>query len=267
MNEHNTDHTTKEPAEKTPTTPQPETSGTAPAVHEPEGTTSGMSGRNMLIGVVLALAVLVLGYLFLFSDLTPGSLNPMERDVVALVNGEPITENELQNSIRNVTDSMTAQGMDVENTESAGVIESEALNQLINTELLLQAAQTAGYRASDEEIATEIAQLETNFGSAAELETRLTELNIDRQALERDVAEQLIVSNYLENETPVGEITVTQEELETFYASLVEQYGEQLPPQEEIQEQLEGELTAQKQREILGTILAELRAAAEVEIK
>jgi len=85
--------------------------------------------------------------------------------------------------------------------------------------------------------------------------------------LRNDVREQIIVGDYLEKETAVGSITVTEEEIASFYENLKTQYGEQLPPLEDIRTQMEADIKIQKQQGVLSEILADLRANAEVEVR
>ncbi len=225
------------------------------------------SNLHLWIGVGVALATLVLGYVFLFTDINPSALIPFNKNTVALVNDVPIKQIEFQNSVKNVTDAYTQQGVDVTDPATIEMIEGEAVKRLINTELLLQAAAEAGYTAPDSRVDEQVNALTTEFGGEEALQTRLNELNIDKDMLRNDVREQIIVGDYLEKETAVGSITVTEEEIASFYENLKTQYGEQLPPLEDIRTQMEADIKIQKQQGVLSEILADLRANAEVEVR
>jgi len=222
---------------------------------------------HMWIGIGVALMAMILGYLFLFTDIKLTSLIPFGKDTVALVNGVPIKQVEFQNSVKNVTDAYSQQGVDVTDPATQEMIASEAVKRLINTELLLQAANNAGYTADDTKVDEQVASLISEFGGEEALQIRLSELNITKDMLRNDVREQIIVSDYLEQETAIGTITVTEEEINTFYENLKTQYGEQLPPKEEIRSQMETDIKIQKQQGVLSEILADLRAQAEVEVR
>ena len=225
------------------------------------------SNLNMWIGIVVAVMALILGYVFLFTDSKLSDMMPFGRDTVALVNGEAIKQIEFQNSIKNVTDAYVQQGIDVTDPATIEVIESEAVKRLINTELLLQAANKAGYTADDERVAGQLTILKEEFGGDEALEARLAELNLTEEMLYNDVREQIIVGDYLEKETAVGTVAVSEEEISTFYENLKGQYGEQLPPLEDIKTQIEADVRIQKQQAVLSEVLADLRAVADVEVR
>lgn len=232
-------------------------------------TTSKIKTNNIYIwvGVGVAITTLILGYIFLFTDIKLSNLIPFGKDTIALVNGVPIKQAEFQNSVKNVTDAYTQQGVDVNDPATREVIESEAVKRLINTELLLQAAAGAGHTADDAQVDEQVSALIAEFGGEEALQTRLSELNITKEMLRNDVREQIIVGDYLEKETEVGSITVTDEEINTFFENLKAQYGKQLPPLEDIKVQIEDDIKVQKQQGVLSEILANLRANAEVEVR
>ena len=225
------------------------------------------SSKNMWVGIVITVIILVLGYVFLFTDTKLANIMPFNKGTVALVNGVAINQIEFQNSVKNVTEAYVQQGLDIEDPATKDVINSEAVKRLINTELLLQAASKAGYTADDARVEEQVEVLTKEFGGKEALMSRLAELQIDERMLHNDVREQIIVSNYLEKETAVGSITVNDEEVAIFYENLKTQYGEQLPPLEDIRTQVEADIRVQKQQGVLSEILADLRAAAEVEVR
>lgn len=221
---------------------------------------------NTIIGVVVALVAFGLGYLILFTNVNLLSYVPFVETSVATVNGVSISQTEFDNSFQSVVNSMTARGANVNDPGVIEVMRSEAMSQLVNTQLLLQAAKEAGYGANEEEIAEQIAQLEADFGGREALDERLAELNITQEMFKQDIEEQVAVSAYLRDETPVGGTEVTEEEIDEFYANLQQQYGEQLPPREDIETQMIADIQIQKQQSLLSAILADLRADAEIEI-
>lgn len=245
-----------------------QTNDTAVETVTSEQTVKNMnSNLHMWIGIGVALIAIIIGYIFLFTDIKLSSIMPFGKDTVALVNGVPIKQVEFQNSVKNVTDAYSQQGVDVTDPATQEVIASEAVKRLINTELLLQAAGSAGYTADDVKVDEQVASLISEFGGEEALQTRLYELNITRDMLRNDVREQIIVGDYLDKETAIGSITVTEEEITAFYENLKTQYGEQLPPKEEIRAQMETDIKIQKQQGVLSEILADLRANAEVEVR
>lgn len=255
--------TTPEAATDT-TLPSNDTSTTAADTH----TTQHANKRNLTIGIGVTVLALILGYAFLFTDVLP-TKNPFESNAAARVNGVTIATEEYEHSLENVTQTLQLQGIDTTDETIQEQMKSEALNRVINTQLLLQAATAGGYTADEAAINEQFSLLEEQFGGADGLAEQLTTLEIDETMLREDIAEQIIVTQYLEGETTIEEITVTDEEVQEFYNSLVAQAGdntESLPALEDVRPQIETELISQKQQQMLADILANLRAQADVEI-
>lgn len=226
------------------------------------------SNRNLIIGIVTMLVAIAAGYFFLFSEKSFTSLVPFNESLaVAVVNGEKIERFELDKSTDDLMNSLAQQGMDVNAEGFRAQVEQEALTRLINTKLLLQKAQNENYTAKDEEVNAQLATIEASFGGRPGLDARLGELGITYEMLVEDVKEQVIVTSYLEATTPILAITATEEEVNAYYETLKQQYGESLPPLTEIRPQVEQEFKAQKQQQIVGEVIATLRSEANVEIK
>lgn len=221
-----------------------------------EDTTTSASKKKPFILIIVGVVLLALGYLAFFTDFfaTPP----------ATVNGVSISQVELDNSITNVTDELAAQGVDISTDQAKGIIESDALNRLINTELLLQAAAAAGYSVEEGAVNDQVELLTNQFGGKEKLNEHLAELKLTEEMMREDISEQLSVEAYLTGETKIAEITASEEDVINFYNNLRDQYGDQLPPLPDIRLQVEGDVLGQKQQELLGQILADLRAEASV---
>lgn len=256
-----TDHTPESTDQSinAPATPAPEPAST-------EEAPTNTSKKNIIIGAAIAVVAVAIGYAAFFTD-TFGDLVSFNSKTVATVNGVSITRVDFENSLKNVKNSITAQGADPEDPNIQEVVEGEALKQLINTQLLLQAAAEAGYEVDEEELEKQMMQLEINYGGTEQLENAMSELGITQDMLREDVGEQMLVNQYLEHETEIAKITASDEEVEAFYENLKPEFGDELPPLDDIREPITKDILEQKQRGMLGSILANLRAQAEVEIK
>lgn len=251
-------------------TNEPVVAEVAPEVATPTTVTevAKPNNRNLIIGIVTTLVALALGYVFLFTETELTSLVPFkDSQAVAIVNGEKIERFELNKSTEDLLNSLAGQGMDTTAEGVRAQVEQEALTRLINTKLLLQKALAAGHTASEEETTTQLAAIETGFGGRAGLDTRLGELGITYDMLVEDVKEQIVVTGYLEATTPITGITNTAEEIDAYYATLKTQYGENLPPLEEIKDQVDQELKAQKQQQIVAEVIEGLKRDATIEVK
>lgn len=184
----------------------------------------------------------------------------------ATVNGAVITKIELENTSASIAQQMSAQGYPVEMESVQEQIKGDALNRLINTKLLVQAAETASYEATDEEIDTSIAELASQFGGEEAFAEYLKSTSLTDDMVRQDIREQILVDKYLVNETTLSSIEAEESEVAEFYEGLLEEYGEELPALVEIEAQITADIVAQKQQVALSEHLAMLRADADVVI-
>ncbi len=250
-------------------TPAPETTSaeaTASQTAAVSEATPKTSNRNLIFGIVVMVLALGIGYVTLFTDIKLTSYLPFTQTAVATVNGVTISEAEYNNSAASVRANIEAQGGDVATEGAQASIQSQAISQLINAELLIQAAEAAGYSAEQAEIDEQIASIEENFGGAEAFAERLEELNITQEMFRQDVYEQVMVTAFIEGETDIAQTEVSDEEIDAFYKNIQAQYGEDIPSAEDLREQIVADIQIQKQQEQLGELLAELRAAADIEI-
>ena len=173
---------------------------------------------------------------------------------VAKVNGERITKAALDTSMTQIAAGAAAQGMDVNNPELQGQIRTQALDMLINTELLIQKAEKDGISISDEDVQARLDQLITDIGGEEVLNERMTEFGIDAKTLRRDIKNELTIQKLLEGEFATRGITITDEEIAAFYASAGgEDAG--LPALEEVSEQIRAQIETTKEQEIVTAVV------------
>tara|TARA_B100000508_G_C11465090_1_gene281305 strand:- start:7502 stop:8281 length:780 start_codon:yes stop_codon:yes gene_type:complete len=259
MNEQETTQT--EVAENTPT---PET--VTPA--------KGSSVWKKYIIPVGVVAVIILGVLYLMekegrskTNLFGGIIESQEANVtVAVVNGQKIKNGQLTTSIQQFTQVAVAQGIDVTSVETQEEIKDQALEVLINTELLKQDALGRGHAISDEDVSNRITEIETELGGEETLNDRMTTLGITRDQLQQDVGDELLIQLLLDEIFAEAEIVVTDEEIAEVYSMAGgEEAG--LPSMEEVSEQVREQIVASKEQELIDNHLTELRTGAEIEIK
>lgn len=219
---------------------------------------------------ILALVVVVLAVVFAFTYLSNDdnlNENPMQGNnqtnqdemtqdmsgVVATVDGEELTQEDLQVII----DSLSSNGQEISR--------DQALEQLVVETALTQEAEQGGFMPSTQEVTemieTEIAAQGMNL---EEFKTQMEEsgANFD-QELEL-YRLQMGIQAYLESRTSQMDLNVTQEEMQEFYAQYSAQSQEEVPPYEEIEEQIRAQLEQQKQGELVDGIIAELLETKEI---
>ena len=113
------------------------------------------------------LAVLVLGA-FLVTGLF-GCGNKVPEGTVATVNGEPISQEELDTNYSQMLQMYQFYGYDITDDTLKVNVRNDMLNSLIMQELLLQEAENRGLSASDEEVEEAIASLAEQYGSEEDL--------------------------------------------------------------------------------------------------
>jgi hypothetical protein len=184
---------------------------------------------------------------------------------VAKVNGEKITQKELDTSVSQIAAGAEAQGMDPKDPELVAQIQTQAVEMLINTELLMQEAKVRGVSVSDEDITARITALTEEVGGEEVLAERMAQFGIDNKTLRRDVRNELTIQKLLAEVFAEKEVAITDEEVKEFYDGAGgEEAG--LPPLEEVAEQIKTQIQSTKEQEQVTTIIEELRGKANIEI-
>jgi peroxiredoxin len=116
-------------------------------------------------------------------------------DAVAIVNGQPISQQELDAEIALFTTMSTlVQGRPPDRSISP----YDMLNQLIADRLKYQAALSAGITVTDAEVEAQIRAIEAQAGfTEAELQTALAAAGLDRRVLAEWLRRQLTISRYV----------------------------------------------------------------------
>ena len=243
---------------------QPNQSGPRPA----GSSSSGIAGAVIAI-LVLIIAAGVIFY-FVQGDESGDAAEASYDGAVATVNGEEVAGAALAqqiNSLRNGTSTQSQQFKQLsENRQEAVILEG-----LINTKLQVQAAEDAGASVSDEEVET---QLQNQIGQIGEdtFQTRLEETGLTRQEVRDDLRNQLTINTYIQQQAG-GEISATDEEIQTLYDQYTAQIGQQaasssanLPALSDVRPQLEQVVLQQKRQQIASELLAQARQSADVEV-
>ena len=150
-------------------------------------------------------------------------------------------------------------------------LRSQALDELIDKELLWQEAQRRGIAISDEQVAALVGEVEAAFGSPALFERRLADAGFDRAAyaeyMRHELASQQVYAQLSAVPAP------TQAEVEAFYQAnrkTLQGVQNQSDNPSVIREQglvlARGALIAQLQTQARQTVRQRLRESAKVEL-
>lgn len=194
-------------------------------------------------------------------------------DVVAEVNGEAIPKDEFVAAYERQFQRLALQSQMSGQEVDQDQLKDQVAENLIGTELLIQEAEKRGIEASEEDIAAAMNELvETNqLPSADEFISAMEERGMSEEEVNEQLAIQVKVDQFLAEET--GDLSVTDEELNAAYEQLKAQQeqmgaagGQELPPLEDIEADLEEQVLGQKEAEAAQALIADLRNNADVTI-
>ncbi len=257
------------PAVASPEVSMPEKAAEAAPVAKGGKSTIPWIGYVVALVALLAIAAGVVYLMEKDGRLSTGIFVPADgiapNSTIATVNDVKIKGSELSTSINQITTSASLQGIDTTDSAVQENIRNQAVEMLVNTELLRQEAGKREVTVTDEDVTARIDALVAEVGSQELLNERMASLGIDEKTLRRDVRSELLIQKLLDQVFADKNITVSEEEINNVYESAGgEEAG--LPPLAEVRDQVVAQVKAGKEQSILDELLAELRAAATVVI-
>jgi peptidyl-prolyl cis-trans isomerase C len=133
--------------------------------------------------------------------------------VAATVNGVPITTRELNRSFQAYVQVPYAT---VQEDPRAKEVLRQVLDNLIDRELLLQRAKSLKMAVPEQQVDTQMQQLQKRFPSQEAFEKVLTEQNLTLDAVKKDVEGQLLRQQLVQKEI-LDKVKVSAGEVQTFY--------------------------------------------------
>jgi len=208
---------------------------------------------------------LALGALLLLAR-APGAAaaaEPQLRDrVVAVVDGDPILQTDIDRAI-------AFGGVAAQAGEGERELRRRVLDTIIEERLRIHEVQRYGFEQVPVEMITkQVEQIRGRFASEDAFRHRLGELGMQLDGLEQLVAQQLQVMVYVD-ELLGARVFVGLEEIESYYRKTLvpelQAKKQQVPPLEDVREQIRDVLRQQRLNEELQRWTAELRSRADVE--
>ena len=188
-------------------------------------------------------------------------------EVIARVNGQDITIDRFIQGLEQAAQQVAQQGANPNDDATRTQMEEQTATALVNTELLVQAAQAANITADEAAIDAEINQIITQFGSEEVFAQELEAAGLTMDELRADFEEQLSIDAFIRQTPEWDSVSVESGEAQAFYDDIASQnQGEELPPFAEVEAAIEEQLLGNKQQEVTQTILDRLRAEAEIEV-
>lgn len=231
--------------------------------------------NGYFIPLVVLILIMAAGAVWFMSSSNKNENNPFDANssandqkeypaIVAKVNGEEVPVSQLKESLFQAEQAARQQGLDPADPTIQAEIENQAYTIIVNTRLLVQAAESAGLSTTESEIDEQVGIIENQFGGPEALQAQLDTLQLSVDDLREDIAEQLIVDQYIKATAEWQTMEVTDEEVRAAYDN-VASGGQELPAFDEVSAVIREQLEGQKQQEITLTVIERLRAEANIE--
>ena len=190
-------------------------------------------------------------------------------DVVAEVNGEEVTKDEFVPIYESQYAQAAAQAQTTGQAPDEEALKKQTVDNLVDTELLAQEADSRGIEVSDDDIDAELEDLaaQNQLGSADELLAAVEKQGVTEEQARSQVETQLMVEQLVEDEE--GSLEPTEKELRTLYAQAKAQAAQsqqKIPAFDKAHDQLVEQATSQKIGEVAQTLVTDLRKDADIKV-
>jgi parvulin-like peptidyl-prolyl isomerase len=211
---------------------------------------------NKIILAIIAVLVIGLGVWYATTMRTGG-------EAVARVNGEEITRKDFENLKSQV---VAQQQINVASLDAAtrAELDNQVVETLISQALLRQAVANSGVTVTSEDRDREIANIRGQFADDAAFQQALAAQGLTEAVLMTEVTNELVTRAYLNQKLNLSSVTATDAEVNTAYEQIAS--GQEVPPLEEVRDDVRALVVQQKQQQLILAYVEELRAGAEVEI-
>ncbi len=221
--------------------------------------------------VMVAIVVVVIGFALLYVLEREGRVSTgvfsflAQSEPAALVNGTVIAKSDFESSFNQLMQMAAASGA---STTDVAVIEqnrTQAIDTLVNGELLRQAALAAGRTATPDAIAARYAEIETGLGGKEQLAAKMAEYGITETVLRRDIENEILIQGFFDEKFPLTGYEVTDADIDAFYAGLGGAEA-RLPPLSDVKTQVAEQIKFDRQQTAITEYIDTLRGEADIEI-
>jgi peptidyl-prolyl cis-trans isomerase SurA len=193
-------------------------------------------------------------------------------DVVAEVNGEEVTKDEFVPIYEAAFQQAAAQAQMGGEQPDEEALRKETADNLVDTELLLQEAESRGLEVSDDAVEAELAALAEQNGmkSTEELLEAVEAQGVSADQAREQVETQAMVEQLVADEN--GPFEPTDKELRAIYDQAKEQQaasgggGQEFPPFAQVRDQLEEQAMNQETGKVATALVDDLRKDADITI-
>ncbi len=187
--------------------------------------------------------------------------------VAAVVNGVKIPLADYEKNKLQLEQAATQGGNDPKNASIAEQINKQAIDVLVNTELLRQEAGKAGLTVTEEQIKARYDEIVKGLQGEDKLNERMAELGMTKENLMKDIAGEILIQSYLTKEVDVTAIKIEEKDIKTVYDQANTNPESPLPPYDQVKAAIEGQLRTTKEQELVNAFIEKIRETATIEVK
>lgn len=188
---------------------------------------------------------------------------------VSVVNGKKISKEELDKSINRMLAGSKFSNFDELQPELKDQVKKQALDVLINTELVRQEIKNKNIEVSEEDLKNRITEIEKEVGGADVLEEEMKKFGLDKSQFETEVKEELAFKQLLNPLLTDEALLVTDEDVEKAYSDYKNNFNgdkKDLQPLSEVREAIRQQIESYKEQKIMFDYLGNLRNQAKIDI-
>ena len=184
--------------------------------------------------------------------------------VVATVNGEEIKGEDF-NALYSRSQMQYVQSGQEVPKDQLDQMKKQVAESMVGQELILQAAQDEGIKASDKQIEEELANVKEGFEDEKKFEEALKKSDMTKEELKKEIAKKVQSTQYIDKEIKVDE--VTEKEMKDYYDKAKEQgSSEDMPAYEDVKPQIKEGLESEQKKKKTQELIDKLKKDADVKI-
>jgi len=183
----------------------------------------------------------------------------------AVVNGVKIPMADYLKNKSQIEHSATQSGADLSNASIQSQIKSQALDVLVNTEILRQAAIKDGVKVTDDQVKARYDEIVKTLQGEDKLAAKMTELGMTKESLLKDIASEILIQSYLAKSVDTSSVKISDEDIKAAYDQANSNPDAKLPPLDKVKSAIEAQLKQTKEQELTNTFIQKLHDAAKIE--
>lgn len=218
-----------------------------------QNTTASSSSAGIMgpMLTILVLVVLAVAGVYFFGNTGSNGGDSTVDGPVARVGGQSVDGEQFSEQLTSLREATTTQAQQFQSLSETRQQEL-VLSNVINQELLRQAAVNAGASVSDSEVDSRLQSQIEQIGGESEFETRLSGNDLTRQEVRENLRQQMLIQAYVEQTATTTDQQVQQ--LYNQYRSQLSQTAtssQNIPSLEQLRPQLEASIQQRNQQQLL----------------